>query len=587
MNGSKDDSVNGDAGADPRSITDIHATKSELRNTLSHVSTWKLATLLWLAFAILYTLLRSLDFTAVDGAVRAAEVLHRGELFFHGNNHLLYPFNVWVWNGALALFGLGSEDPIGYIRDTQLMNALAGAGCVAIVFAIGAKLGEAKVPALVAALIFGFSRVAFLQFSNSAEPTVGLFWSLAAIGVLVVGLERGSEWLMVLSGALLALALATYQSMLLIGGIAVALCLLWNLPASLNWRVLLNTSRRIAWFTIGGLISTVIVFGGAYAHEGVPGFAPKIGRFVEVVGSGTFGGFASSKFVNLPVGFVASLLPVLPPDYFGLRSLIARPDAVARVLLLCGSSLSLFVIVLRVAIEAARRASFQSPPRFRGGVAMLGGLAIAMFPLVYWAPLYDKLWLQPLAIMAILVPLGLKGKVDKRLPDDLRIAGTALLLVVALSNLSWAVPASRVQPVEVGSAQAVMNIVQPNDLLICDWDGVSSIVKALADSRYDVIDLPSTAVEFKADAASVIAGRVRIAEARGGRIYFLGVLDQSPETWRLFLGDKNSLPYESFDNYRRSARVVRGLQTNGGQVSLWLVDGPGKSDSASQSEPKR
>lgn len=562
----------GELDLNPLIMPDSHATVSAIPSLLGRVSSWQIAVVLWFAFATLYSLLRSLDFTAVDGAVRAAEVLHRGELFFHGNNHLLYPFNVWLWNGALALIGLGSADPIGYIRDTQVMNALAGAGCVSIVFAIGARLSEARLPALIGALVFGFSRVALLHFTNSAEPTVGLFWSLATIGVLLAGLERGSRWLIVLSGALLGLALATYQGMFFMGGIAVALCLCWNTLSGDRTSMAAGVAERIALFTLGGLIVTTIAFGCAYEFSGVTGLGPKINRLFTIEGGDhVFGGFTVSKLVNAPIGFVASLLPALPSDYSGLRSLLARTDSTERVVALLMAALPLAAILPIAIYRSLRRISPHHPFRGFGSWALYGGLVITLFPVLYWEPLYDKLWLLPLSVLAFLVPVGLKGVSTGLSLKILRLFGAVLLTSVVVLNLSWAIPASRVRSAEVDSALEVLRIVQPNDLVICDWDGVSSLYKALADSRYDVIDFPSTVGQRGVDGIPIVEGRIRLARERGGRVYFLGVLDQSAEDWDLFLGNRVGVPYEALDAIRRQSKPILILASNRGPISLWLV----------------
>jgi hypothetical protein len=130
------------------------------------ISMTYLSLAVWVAFAVLYMVLRSLNYTAVDGADRSASVFHRGELYFHGNHHLLYPFNVWVCNGALALLGLRADDPVSYIHDTQMMNAFAGAGCVAAVLWIGTKLGKSRFLSLAAAIAYGVSRVPILHFTS-------------------------------------------------------------------------------------------------------------------------------------------------------------------------------------------------------------------------------------------------------------------------------------------------------------------------------------------------------------------------------------------------------------------------------------
>ena len=54
------------------------------------------ATAVFIGFAGFYVLLRSKNILAVDGAHRCLEVFRRQGVFFHGNNHMLYPVDVLV-----------------------------------------------------------------------------------------------------------------------------------------------------------------------------------------------------------------------------------------------------------------------------------------------------------------------------------------------------------------------------------------------------------------------------------------------------------------------------------------------------------
>src|SRR5580700_9301202 len=95
----------------------------------------------WIGFAVvflgffaIYAALRSPDFMAVDGGVRCFGVYHRQEIFFHGNNHMLYPVNVREWDQLVRSIVGPCQDPLEFARRTQLMNGLATATSVAVLF---------------------------------------------------------------------------------------------------------------------------------------------------------------------------------------------------------------------------------------------------------------------------------------------------------------------------------------------------------------------------------------------------------------------------------------------------------------------
>jgi len=100
--------------------------------------------------------LRSHVYTDVDGAVRCLEVFHRQELFFHANNHLLYPVDVFAWHRLLSLFGVKATSPFEYLALTQIMNAVAAAGCAAVLYRLALLAMGSPGAGLMAAVMWRF-----------------------------------------------------------------------------------------------------------------------------------------------------------------------------------------------------------------------------------------------------------------------------------------------------------------------------------------------------------------------------------------------------------------------------------------------
>ena len=82
----------------------------------------------FLVFALVFSILRSRDIFAVDGAFRCLEVFRRGGIFFHDNNHMLYPVNVLLWTRLMSALGLTSNGPLQFFSNVELMNCTAAAG---------------------------------------------------------------------------------------------------------------------------------------------------------------------------------------------------------------------------------------------------------------------------------------------------------------------------------------------------------------------------------------------------------------------------------------------------------------------------
>src|SRR5215510_6318217 len=187
------------------------------------------AALIWVAFSLTFILFGSKQYVAVDGALRCLDVYFSQKLFIHQNNHLLYLVNVYFWHKFLATLGIYANGPVEYLRLTQMMNAVAAGGCLAILYCLTYAATSSRGISLGVTIGYGFSNAFFSHATNSAEPMVGLWWSFLAIGTIALALKTRQRWLLFASGALFALAMASYQSAVLLSPAAAALCLTWPL----------------------------------------------------------------------------------------------------------------------------------------------------------------------------------------------------------------------------------------------------------------------------------------------------------------------------------------------------------------------
>lgn len=183
-------------------------------------------------FAYLYALLRSKDIFAIDGAHRCLEVFRRNTIFFHENNHMLYPVNVLFWTRLAAALGMKPNGPFEFYTIVEFMNCLAAAATLAIVFILIYVTISSWQLSLGAVVALGFSKAFFEQATNANEAVVGLFWSLAAVLILVVGLRVRSVWLIFASGLIFSLSMATYESMIFLA--PAGLVLIWQSCAGEN-----------------------------------------------------------------------------------------------------------------------------------------------------------------------------------------------------------------------------------------------------------------------------------------------------------------------------------------------------------------
>ena len=519
--------------------------------------------------------LRSHVYTDVDGAVRCLEVFHRQELFFHANNHLLYPLDVFAWHRLLALFGVKATSPFEYLALTQIMNAVAAAGCAAVLYRLTLLASGSPGAALAAAALWSFSRAFLRHATNSAEPMVGLLWSCLALLLLALPFRRRlSFWAAMAAGGLLALALATYQSTILVAPLAAVLC--WarwgdsgEKPA--NWRGM----ARLLATAAGGLGGILVVYGLAYQAMGVFGIRAKIARFFVVTGSEVFGGISLRNLVLLPLGLADNLIRVLPEDFAGLRSLLHSHRGLSA---LAAAVVSLLLVGFTLAgALRLRRAWPELAPRDRFAFACgITGLATTLLGPIVWEPLYDKLWLQPLGCWSFLVVLGVNRlPAAARRPVWIKAGVIALLALVAL-NLSWAIPAHRGETPYLAEAQKIAGIANERDLVIHDWDQISVLYGTVWgwSPRRHRLDFPSTALSLRDGVRGELDRQVEAAGKRGGKVSFVGILDQPRAAWDVLLGGRAGVAYEVLAPYRSGARLVTSFPYRNTAVHLFLWEGP-------------
>jgi hypothetical protein len=508
-------------------------------------------------FAIFFLLLRTQQYLVVDGALRSLAVFHNPSNRLHGNNHMLYPFWIWLWTRAAALAGWQARDWLAFVRQCQAMNAVCGALGIGMLFSVLETIAGTRY-ALLGSLQFGLSTAVLLHATNSAEPVTGLFFSLCALAALLRALRAESRIGLFLVGLLLALAMASYQSSILVMPMVAFACICW--PGT-SWR---TAAARLAGAGAGGLLGVVTIYGLAYSSLGVP---PRrmFARFLLVDGGQVYGGFSVSKLVNVPFGLIRNLFHAVPSNYAGIRWLLKDSHAafwisadVASFVLLA----ALGCLIAAGVISAVRRSSIPKPLAWAG--IAVSALALA-FPLFYWNPMYDKLWLQPLAVLTIAGAFAFQFGALSALRRKMLTAGlVAVLIVEAAVNIPRTIQDHVHPTADLEEARDFAGMVKPGDSVVVDFDDVSMLWTTIW--GYDVNDivLPAT---LKPDAADWLV-KAEKKGAGNGSLFFVGVLDEDRRQWDAFLGRATGISYAEFDCYRQKAAIVRTYPLPTGQVTV-------------------
>ena len=176
----------------------------------------------------MFVLLRTQQYLAVDGAIRCLWIYWQKRPTAGGNNHLLYFMNVFVWTKALSLMGVNATGPFDFVRLTHLMNALAAAGSVSLLWTLSYHATGNIRAAWAASCAYALSNAFLLHATSTAEPMVGLWWSLASVLIVASGVAASSRLRLFVGGTLLLLAMATYESMVLIGPAELIFIYCWD-----------------------------------------------------------------------------------------------------------------------------------------------------------------------------------------------------------------------------------------------------------------------------------------------------------------------------------------------------------------------
>jgi hypothetical protein len=533
---------------------------------------WIQATILFLGFLVFYAIFRSPDLTVIDGPMRSCEVYHRQEIFFHGNNHLLYPVNVLMWDRLMNSVLGACQDPLQFARRTQLMNGFAAAASVAILFLLVRGATASSGIAIWSACAYGFSRALLLHATNAAEPPVGLLLSFLAVVAAARAQRVGQGWLAALAGVLLAAAMATYQSMILVGPAVLLLCVA---PTTGSVAAGVSESRgqlqRAIGFLLGSTAGVAGIYGWAYTCLRISGFGALLNRFFTVDGgTEVHGGLSLWKSIKTPIGLVAHLFYALPLDFEGVGWLLHNHATDGWVVWLLVLLLATAVVLTVLAGLIQRHWGNLSPAQRIPLAAAVVALTFTLVGPNYWDPVYNKMWLQPIAALVLLVGMALSALPPSRGRRALMVGFMILVLVEVLSSCLWVIPNMSHEPPYLDEARKVEEIVRPDDLLIYEWDKVSSMHGGVYGYGRPQLCLPQAAYDRGAAVIDDIREMIRQAEARGGRVYFLGVMDLPEVTWNQFLGTRLHVPYHALDEFRDRCRPVASFLIKGENVTLQL-----------------
>lgn len=454
-----------------------------------------------------------------------------GEIsWFSYSNHVLTPTWLKLWWGLVGW--IVSNDFDSQVRATQVFNHACGAGCVYLVARIVRKIGGVPFAGIAAGALL-LSTWAFLYHATHfSEPMVGLLWLLLAWDSLIV--PEAPDWKRVIFSAVAyAVAAASYQTFF------------FAAPALL---LSVRTIRKaVLWSVVAGAAGFVLFVGAAVA-EGARDAASVIVYAkgpLELRGRGVYWGVLKPERIFQAMLGSAHMVFALYRqfEWAGFRRSFAELAMPARIFLLAKVALA-FGGFVWCAIAA------WSQRRERAFWAAFLIVAPSLFLIAYWDPYYLKLWVGPVAALAVVAGRGIR-------PGRVRFAA-AFAAVLFATNYGYGVLREQSgDNLQAKTTRVVEETVGSNDLLIGDaWSVLSRYYSKHAHDRA----LYSVAAAGDDPELKQLRGQVSKTRAAGGRVFLYGILDTSDRDWSESVGLIGGLPKEVRDQWTARSRLAwRGL----------------------------
>lgn len=487
-----------------------------------------------------------------EGAIRCLP-LWRGEaLSLHPWNHALYPVSVYLWNNLSALFNLAPANAVDFIINSARMNALCASLSLVLFFEILRTFTGKETISFIGTVALGFSGAFIYNATWANEPMAGFLFSMAALLLVIKAADKAKAMpYLALSAFSLALSALFYLSMVsILPGILGAIALLFEADRRKRLKFSLAYSFLVALFIV--LIVSLIALSSIDISELFKA------SYKIVAGPHIF--FALKKMLKLPFGLAVSAIYWVSgwrEAYYQIfsegatgRPLIKAGILVAMVTAFCALIISIYYRLWSEMASRSRKIFY---------LALLT-LFATFVPVIIHDPTYDKLWLQPTAFLIIISCFGLglyRGAGFKK-----RLANTTACIFVGsfiLFNTNDLLFANHFGGTRyLKELKELDEMLKDEDLVIGSWDNLSVLLQSLFDR--DVFIMEDEMKISSLDRGLFfrrLSERIDDARRNKGKIYFLGVLEQPKRRWDVFLYERLKLPYDSFEEYRKSSQLIK------------------------------
>lgn len=535
-----------------------------------------ICSLIFISFASIFLFFNSNTYTAVDGGLRCLDVFYKHKPSFGLHGHMLSQVHVYYFHKILGIFNVIAKDAFEYFRYSTILNALAGAASLSLLYLLSFRLTSSICFSLLSVFLTGFSSCFLINATNPDEPMVGFLLSIIAIAFSLLSLSKNNKIYSFISGLCLSYATATYQSMLLISPALLFIYLHFIFTAKKEAKR--EYIKLILLFLLALFAGFVFIY-GIYYHIffDITSFQGMLKKFFELdtVMPDAYGSIDPLNFIRIGFGMVKSFF-MLPFD--SIRQTFLEPkNYIDQIFWLVPFVLTgcILIVTFYCLIRIVKNK--------KGILLFLCSMALFfIFPsfLPLWlAPDYSKFWLHPITVLNIFIAYCVSNFIKQRAdPKTKRIIVAFFTIFVAILILWNAntvlIPNHKGEGELVKAASVVADITGENSLVFTGWSRFGVIFSGFF--RYTrtcfSIDTAKQHLDEK-HLIEEIDKKIADAKRHGQNVYFLGFLDEPRAQWdiRFTFRHKGSISYESFQKYRNNATEIKNFRIYGNEYKLFKI----------------
>lgn len=437
--------------------------------------------------------------------------------FFRQNlqKHLLFPLYAHTAYHTARLFGY----PGSGLKPLQIANAIGAAITVFLFVVILINRRTPTKTAIFSAVALSLSHAFIATATNITEVAPALPFLL--LGIFLLDKNKPCA-----AGISLGISAGFYLlSLVMALGIALVLIYRQRLRIAL-------TAFISALLTTGSIYIGILLLAGYRNPEEIYQllfFLPE---------QGTFGGFKPSHLVSLPLGFLNSLIPVLPENFAGIRQAISS-GGTAILALVVSIIIGAIGILLFFIIFILR--SKDNP----------WGVAIFLATLIcglFWDPYHQKIWTYAIIGTFSVIPTALSTR--RHFQPVLLL----LLVPLFLFNSIRLIQNNRPDPGwhaarKIARFLTTQTPAEKSGLLFGNWEPEFGYLPLLYPDSL-LVPIPDLILETRRDTARFRArfdSLITSFRIQSGNVYFLNMLNRTEKQLKMFYSDRLKFPY--FINY--------------------------------------